>query len=251
MRDSVARALMGVSAFGAVTCGVAAAVNPFLASGPAVAGITAYASAADPAAYAHHAVFYQKPAVPAAVMPDSYRVRDGDTLSAIAQRFYGTSQAWYYLAKANGISGTIIMTGQVLSLPKPLRSYPAPPPPVPYVTVTSSQVPAGPNTPPVSTAGVLTPAQVGTLWLQAGGPASQEGVAECVANLESGDNPDANNYEDNGGTQTSWGLFQISNGTHLMPVPDIDNALVNTQQAVIKYEANGWLPWTTSGACGG
>lgn len=114
---------------------------------------------------------------------------------------------------------------------------PAPPPPVAPAAYAPS-------------AGQLTSSQVGAYWLEAGGPASQEAVAECVAYHESTDHPGENNYEDNYGTQTSWGLFQVSNGTHQEYVADIDSPLVNTRIAVAKYDASGWSPWTTAGDCG-
>jgi hypothetical protein len=129
--------------------------------------------------------------------------------------------------------------------------------PAPSPTVTATQAPPAPDPPPAQapdagSGGVLTPAQVGAYWLEAGGPASQETMAECVAWHESGDNPDENNYDDNYGTQTSWGLFQVSNGTHDEWIANLDDPLVNAEVAVAKYEGEGdsWLPdWPTAYDC--
>jgi hypothetical protein len=90
--------------------------------------------------------------------------------------------------------------------------------------------------------------QLEELWVKNGGPPSVESIAAAIALAESGGRNDNNNYNDSngqGGTQTSWGLWQISNGTHSMPVPNINDPNVNAQQAVAKYRASGWQPWGT------
>ena len=81
--------------------------------------------------------------------------------------------------------------------------------------------------------------QLEQLWKQAGGPAAVAPIAAAIALAESSGNPQAINPNDNNGTQTSWGLWQISNGTHAMPVPNILNPLVNARQAVAKYRGSG------------
>ena len=61
--------------------------------------------------------------------PKSYTVVSGDTLSGIAQRFYGSGDAAHYnfIARANGISNpNIISVGQKLTIPKYDGSTPAP-----------------------------------------------------------------------------------------------------------------------------
>lgn len=61
--------------------------------------------------------------------PKSYTVVSGDTLSGIAQRFYGNGDAAHYnfIARANGISNpNIISVGQKLTIPKYDGSTPAP-----------------------------------------------------------------------------------------------------------------------------
>jgi Lysozyme like domain len=90
-----------------------------------------------------------------------------------------------------------------------------------------------------------TYAQLEQLWVNAGGPASAAPVAAAIAEAESGGNPQATNPTDNYGTQTSWGLWQISDGTHSQPVPGILDPVTNAQAAVAKYKASGWSPWGT------
>jgi lysozyme-like protein len=87
--------------------------------------------------------------------------------------------------------------------------------------------------------------QLETLWIQGGGSQALAPLMAAIALAESGGDPNANNTKDNGGTQTSWGLWQISNGTHNMPVPNINNPLVNAQQAVAKYQSQGLGAWGT------
>jgi len=93
---------------------------------------------------------------------------------------------------------------------------------------------------------LYTYAELEGLWINAGGPKAVAPIAAAIAEAESGGCTAAVNPVDNNGTQTSWGLWQISNGTHAMPVPNILNAAVNAQQAVAKYNAaGGFSPWGT------
>jgi hypothetical protein len=87
------------------------------------------------------------------------------------------------------------------------------------------------------TSGVLTPAQVGALWLEAGGPASAEAASEAVAACESGDNTQALNPDG------AAGLWQILGQV----VPgNLFDGLVNARNAVAKFTASGdtWAQWT-------
>lgn len=92
-----------------------------------------------------------------------------------------------------------------------------------------------------------TYAQLEQLWINAGGPPAQAPVAAAIAEAESRGNSAAINAADNNGTQTSWGLWQVSNGTHAQPVPNILDPAVNAQQAVAKYKGagNAFTPWGT------
>jgi hypothetical protein len=89
--------------------------------------------------------------------------------------------------------------------------------------------------------------QLESLWIGAGGPKLVAPIAAAIALAESSGNPQATNATDNGGTQTSWGLWQISNGTHNQPVANILNPQINAQQAVAKYTGagNSFSPWGT------
>jgi len=87
--------------------------------------------------------------------------------------------------------------------------------------------------------------QLETLWIQAGGSKALAPLMAAIALAESGGNPAANNYTDNGGTQTSWGLWQVSNGTHSPPVANINDPLVNAKAAVAKYQSQGLSAWGT------
>ena len=88
-------------------------------------------------------------------------------------------------------------------------------------------------------------AQLEGLWINAGGPSAVAPIAAAIAMAESGGNSDQVNRTDNYGTQTSWGLWQISDGTHNEPVQNILDPSVNAAQAVQKYNASGWAPWGT------
>lgn len=87
--------------------------------------------------------------------------------------------------------------------------------------------------------------QLEQLWISNGGPAAVANIAAAIALAESRGESTAENRVDNNGTQTSWGLWQISNGTHNMPTPNILDPNVNARAAVAKYRASGWSPWGT------
>jgi hypothetical protein len=89
-------------------------------------------------------------------------------------------------------------------------------------------------------------AQLEGLWINAGGPSAVAPIAAAVALAESGGDPSALNPNDNGGTQTSVGLWQVSNGTHEYP-SDWTTASGNATEAVAKYTGagNSFSPWGT------
>ncbi len=90
-----------------------------------------------------------------------------------------------------------------------------------------------------------TYAQLEGLWVNNGGSASLAPLMAAIAEAESGGQSTAVNPTDNNGTQTSWGIWQISNGTHNQPVPNILDPNVNAQQAVAKYQSQGLTAWGT------
>jgi hypothetical protein len=102
----------------------------------------------------------------------------------------------------------------------------------------------------------LTCSQLAALWISAGGSPSVANLMASIAMAESSGNPGALNLTDNNGTQTSVGLWQVSNGTHQYPASWLTEA-GNAAEAVAKYASQGLSAWGTydSGAyknyCGG
>lgn len=95
-------------------------------------------------------------------------------------------------------------------------------------------------------------AQLEQLWINAGGPASQAPIAAAIALAESQGNANALNPNDNGGRQSSFGLWQISNGTHTPPAANWADPAENARLAVAKWKAGSppgtgpnFRPWGT------
>jgi hypothetical protein len=88
--------------------------------------------------------------------------------------------------------------------------------------------------------------QLEELWIRAGGPRALAPLMAAIALAESSGNTTSNNYADNNGTQTSWGLWQISDGTHNWPgTADPNDPLANARYAVAKYRSQGLSAWGT------
>lgn len=87
-----------------------------------------------------------------------------------------------------------------------------------------------------SASGVLTAAQVGQLWLAAGGPSWAEGSAEAVAHCESGYNTRAYNPS---GASGLWQILGSVVGGNLF------DGYTNALNAVAKFKASGdtWAQW--------
>lgn len=101
---------------------------------------------------------------------------------------------------------------------------------------------------------VYTYAQMMSLWIEAAAPKLGKAAATALAPIaaaigeaESGGNASALNPNDNNGTQSSFGVWQISTGTHTPPSPNWANPAVNASLAVDKYVGAGrsWSPWGT------
>lgn len=88
-------------------------------------------------------------------------------------------------------------------------------------------------------------AELEGLWINAGGPAALAPTAAAIALAESGGCSTDLNPTDNGGRQTSWGLWQISNGTHSSPGPNWNTGAGNAALAVAKWRGGGFSPWGT------
>lgn len=93
----------------------------------------------------------------------------------------------------------------------------------------------------------LSYAQMEGYWIKAGGPPAVAPVAAAIGEAESGGNTDAVNPNDNGGRQSSYGVWQISNGTHTPPSPNWADPATNASLAVGKYKGAGntFAPWGT------
>lgn len=87
--------------------------------------------------------------------------------------------------------------------------------------------------------------QLAAVLRKAGVSAGPAAILVAVAHPESGGNPDAINPDDNGGTQSSYGIWQISNGTHSPPSPQWSNPLVNARLAAGKLSSQGLSAWGT------
>lgn len=93
----------------------------------------------------------------------------------------------------------------------------------------------------------LTSSTLMQLWVAAGGAPSVAVQMAAIALAESSGIPNNVNPTDNGGTQASWGLWQISDGTHEAPNVQWADPYVNAQMAVAKYKTRGFAPWGTYG----
>lgn len=106
-----------------------------------------------------------------------------------------------------------------------------------------------PNVAPGSTA-ALTYAQLEGLWIKAAesrlGHARAVALAPlmaAIAEAESGGNPGAVNPVDNGGRQSSYGLWQISTGNHTPPAANWADPAANAKLAFERYESQGLGAW--------
>jgi hypothetical protein len=89
-----------------------------------------------------------------------------------------------------------------------------------------------------------TYAQLEQLWIQAGGSKILAPLMAAIAEAESSGNSDALNPNDNNGTQTSVGLWQVSNGTHNYPAAWLTPE-GNAREAVNKLQTQGITAWGT------
>lgn len=91
----------------------------------------------------------------------------------------------------------------------------------------------------------LTYSQLEGAWIKAGGSSSLAPLMAAIALAESGGRTDALNPTDNGGRQSSFGLWQISTGTHTPPASNWQDPVVNARLAVGKYKTQGLSAWGT------
>jgi LysM repeat protein len=190
---------------------------------PAQASTPALATAVVAQAHTDALVVHHEPA-------RHYTVRRGDTLSTIAQRFYGNPAHWQWIFQANQSkikNPNMIFVGEVLTIP-----FKAPP---------RSQVgtPAMPTALTTSTtlSGTLSCHGLEELWEQAGGSHAEAFMAAEIAMAESSGRQFAT------GPFGERGYWQINTNHGALSTYD---PLGNAKAAVI-ISSNGtnWHPWTT------
>lgn len=96
----------------------------------------------------------------------------------------------------------------------------------------------------------LSYAQLKGLWLKTAagtkyGTAAWATLMAAIAEAESGGNPGAVNPDDNGGKQSSYGLWQVSTGTHAAPSPNWADPATNASLALAKLQTQGPDAWGT------
>ena len=173
----------------------------------------------------------------------TYTVRPGDTLSAIAQRFYGNPADWPWLYHVNASKVTnpnLIYVGQELRVPYDppanAASY-APKHARTSTTLTSSAT---------HLSGTLGCSGLEALWEAAGGSRAEAFMAAEIAMAESGGNQYALSPTDD------YGYWQI-NVSH-GPSMATFNPIGNAKAAIaISDDGRDWNAWTTytSGAYAG
>ena len=160
----------------------------------------------------------------------SYTVQPGDTLSSIAQQFYGSPADWQWLYQVNRSvvqNPNVIYPGEMLN--------------VPYEPPASSTT----YTPAASTVLTTTAALSGTLgcpgleelWEEAGGSGAQAVTAASIAMAESSGQQYAT------GPFGERGYWQINPDHGSLSTYD---PLGNAKAAVsISDDGTNWTPWTT------
>jgi LysM repeat protein len=178
----------------------------------------------------------------------TYTVRPGDSLSSIAQRFYGSSADWTWLYHVN--SGVVsnpndIFAGEVLKVP-----YDPPANAASYAPKHAKHAKTATTATLTSSAtqlsGTLGCSGLEALWEDAGGSHAEAFMAAEIAMAESGGNQYALSPTDD------YGYWQI-NASH-GPEMATFNALGNAKAAIsISDDGSDWGAWTTytSGAYAG
>jgi hypothetical protein len=96
----------------------------------------------------------------------------------------------------------------------------------------------------------LSYAQLEGLWLKTAagtsyGTQAWAALMAAVGLAESGGNEGAVNPNDNGGRQSSYGIWQISTGTHTPPSPNWADPATNAALALQKLQTQGLGAWGT------
>jgi LysM repeat protein len=160
-----------------------------------------------------------------------YTVQRGDTLSSIAQRFYGSAGDWSRLYAANRSvlrNPDMIFPGQVLAIPG-------------HLPVASTSPPGHGGSTRVTTAsmlsGTLSCGGLEELWEQAGGSSGAAATAASIAMAESSGRQFAT------GGVGERGYWQINpNHGSLSTYDPLGNAKA---AVIISDNGQNWSPWTT------
>lgn len=159
-----------------------------------------------------------------------YTVRPGDTLSSIAQRFYGNPADWRGLYQANRSvihNPNVIVPGEVLNVPYQL----------PASSTTAASTPSTVLTTSASLSGTLSCPGLEELWEQAGGSDAQAVMAASIAMAESSGQQFAT------GAAGERGYWQINPDHGSLSTYD---PLGNAKAAIIiSDDGANWTPWTT------
>ncbi len=160
----------------------------------------------------------------------SYTVQPGDTLSGIAQRFYGTAADWTWIYDDNLAviqDPNDIYAGEALQIP----DGPA------GATYTPRHAQATVLTSAASLSGTLGCPQLEELWQAAGGAQAEAFTAAEIAMAESG------GYQYATGTVGERGYWQINPDHGSLSTYD---PMGNAKAAVIiSDDGTDWTPWTT------
>jgi LysM repeat protein len=196
-----------------------------VSSAPAHAATTAAASGTTVSHQAHTDAHHQ-------AATRTYIVQPGDTLSGIAQRFYGVTGDWTLIYNDNRSeiqNPDDIYAGEVLKIPDGKSAT---------TTYTPQHAKATVLTSAASLSGTLSCSQLEALWEAGGGSQAEAFTAAEIAMAESGGNQYALSPEDD------MGYWQIDQPAH--PTLATYNPMGNAQAAVIiSDDGTNWTPWTT------
>jgi LysM repeat protein len=222
--------------------GTAVKAAPAMAiAGTLIAAPAAHASALSPAraatvtAQPHAATPAARPVQTDALVVHHeparrYTVRAGDTLSTIAQKFYGNPARWTWLFEANKSvikNPDVIFAGEVLNIPSQAPpSSPGSTPAMPTTLTTSTTL-----------SGTLSCNGLEELWEQAGGSHAEAFMAAEIAMAESSGQQFAT------GPFGERGYWQINpNHGSLSTYDPLGNA---KSAIIISDNGTNWQPWTT------
>jgi LysM repeat protein len=178
----------------------------------------------------------------------TYTVRPGDTLSQIAQRFYGNPADWtwlYHVNQATVSNPNEIYVGETLQVPyDPPANAASYTPKHAQGTMLSSSATTLSSSATTPSSSATTPSGprgcsgLEALWDAAGGSPAEAFMAAEIAMAESGGEQDAVS------PTNDYGYWQI-NGSHGPALATFD-PIGNAQAAItISDDGRDWDPWTT------